>query len=314
MFESFLLVFKEMSGVLLLIAVGFALNRLNLIPKTAGQTLSRLVTLLFLPAIQMYVNLMECRVDSLAENAVLVAFGVATLFVSMGASVLLARRFAPQDDYARGIYRYAFTIPNTGAVGTPLVLGLFGMQGLFQYNLFLFTTVLMTYSWGVIQLRPKEDQQSLKQTLRGLLNPTFIALLLGIVLGVLGAKEWLPSVAIDTVEQLSNCYVPISLLMVGYTVADFPVARVLREKKAYLYSALRLLIIPCTFLVVMRLIHAPDIVCMMTVLTYACPCGMNVVVFPSSYGQDCSSGVSMVIVSSVLCLITAPIVYALACL
>ena len=50
----------------------------------------------------------------------------------------------------------------------------------------------------------------------------------------------------------------------------------------------------------------------MAALTYACPCGMNTVVFPAAYGEDCQSGASMLLISSLCAIFTAPLIYALA--
>ena len=38
---------------------------------------------------------------------------------------------------------------------------------------------------------------------------------------------------------------------------------------------------------------------------------MNVVVFPASYGQDCETGASIVMISSLGSIITVPLMYAL---
>ena len=82
--------------------------------------------------------------DSLAANSTVVLFGLGFCFVSMGIALLLARPFGAGDSAQTGIYRYAFTFPNTGAVATPLALAMSGTAGLFQLNLFLFFTGIFT--------------------------------------------------------------------------------------------------------------------------------------------------------------------------
>ena len=47
------------------------------------------------------------------------------------------------------------------------------------------------------------------------------------------------------------------------------------------------------------------------VLAIAGPSGMNVVVFPASYGQDCETGASIVMISSLGSILTVPVLYAL---
>ena len=311
MLQSFLAVFEQMFRILILLSVGYALNKLHLIPEGAARVMSRLVTLLFLPGILLHTNLVECRIDSLAQYSELVLYGGAMCLISIGIAYLFCGAFARGDNYLKGVYRYALSFPNTGAVGTPLVLAMFGTAGFFRYNLFLFISTVLTYSWGIMQLQPSHKREGGVKALRKILNPTFLGMVLGLVLGVLGAKEWLPPVIIDTVGSLGDCYVPISLLLTGYTIADYPFAQTLGSRRVYVYTAVRLLVIPCIFLAVLRLIHAPQEACIMAALTYACPCGMNTVVFPAAYGEDCKSGASMLLISSLCAVFTAPLIYAL---
>jgi predicted permease len=105
--------------------------------------------------------------------------------------------------------------------------------------------------------------------------------------------------------------VPVSLLLVGYNVAGFSLRYVFGDVRSYLYSGLRLVLIPGLFLAILRLLGMPDLICVMAVLYLACPSGMNAVVFPASYGMDCKAGIGMVLVSSILAIVTAPLMYAL---
>ena len=304
-------VFEQMFRIFLLIGIGYVLNRWHLLPHEACKICSRLVTLLFLPSLMLHTNILECHIGSLADNKALVLCGTILVLCSIALSYVLARFFSPNDRYVQGVYRYAISIPNTGAVGTPLILSLFGTYGLFQYNLFWFPAVVLTYSWGVMQLQPVENRKSFIPMLRGLFNPTLVGTLLGILLGVFGAKTWMPPVIVDAVGNLADCYVPISLIIVGFTAADYRFADVIGEKKAYIYSVLRLLVFPCVTLAVLYILEAPEIMCVIAVLVMACPSGMNTVIFPASYGQDTHAGVSMLVVSSLLAIVTVPLVYAL---
>lgn len=312
MLQSFLAVFEQMFRILILLSVGFTIRKLKLLPEGAERAMSRLITLLFLPAIMLHTFLVECHLDSLVEYSNLVLYGMCFCLLSIGLANAIAALFARGDNYLKGVFRYALSFPNTGAVGTPLVLAMFGTAGFFRYNLFLFVSTVLTYSWGIMQLQPSREKGGFVQILRKVFNPTFLGMLIGMVLGVLGAKQWLPPVVIDTVGSLGNCYVPVSLLLTGYTIGSYPFAQILGSRRVYVYTALRLLVIPCAFLLILRLIHAPLEACIMAALTYACPCGMNVVVFPASFDQDCRPGARMLLVSSVLAIFTAPLIYALA--
>ncbi len=314
MLTAFMTVFEQMFRILLLIGGGFLLRRLRLLPEGADKVMSRLVTCLFLPAIFFHTNLLECQLFTLGQNLPLVLCGAVITLGGIALALALAPLFARGNAYDKGVFRYAISFPNTGGVGTPLVLAMLGTRGLFQYNLFGFVTLMITYSWGIMQLRPNREGGGVAAALKRLVNPTLVGLVLGLVLGSLNGMNWIPPILVDTVGSLGDCYVPVSLLLVGYNVAGFPLGRVFRDGRAYVYSVLRLLVIPVALLVILRLLHAPQIMCVMAALFFGCPSGMNVVLFPVSYGQDCQVGVSMVLVSSLLAVVTMPVVYALTAL
>ena len=136
-------------------------------------------------------------------------------------------------------------------------------------------------------------------------------MLIGLVLGALGARNWMPSLLVNFVGDLGSCFVPVSLLLTGYTIADYPMGEMFNRPKSYLFALLRLLIYPLLVLVLAKLMGLSLIVATLAVLAFAGPSGMNVVVFPASYGQDCRTGASIVLLSSVSAVITVPILYAL---
>lgn len=310
MFETFTIALEQMLRVILLLALGYAFNKLKLVPRSTEHVLSRFVVLLFLPSLTLYSNMMECKVTSLAEYSQWVIYGAVFCFLAIGLSIVLGNRFGKGDAAIAGVYRYAFAIPNGGAVGTPVMLALYGTAGLFQYNLFNFVSTIMTYAWGVPQLLPHDaERPTFRSVFKQLFNLNFIAMLLGMALGLLGAPNWMPGFVVTAIDGLADCYVVVSLLMIGFSIADYPVREFLGEKKLYAYTLIRMLLIPGLFLSVLFAAKAPLMFCTMMAIHYASPCGMNVVVYPAAYGQDCKLGAGMVVVTSVVSILVLPLLY-----
>ena len=67
------------------------------------------------------------------------------------------------------------------------------------------------------------------------------------------------------------------------------------------------------FLVVLKVSGTSQMIFILTTLNFACPCGVNVVVYPAAFGQDTRPGAGVVLVSSMLAVFTIPLLYALAC-
>lgn len=311
MLTTFLSALEQMSRILLLLSIGFLFNKLHLLPKTTEGILSRFVTMLFLPCLNLYTNMMECHLTSLVSYGSLVLAGAALCLGSMALSYPLARLFGGRNPYMQGLFRYALTFPNTGAVATPLVLAFFGTAGLFKFNLFWFTGMIMTYTWGIAQMQPDLHKGSVWKNLLKCINPATMAMAAGMVLGLIGAKNWIPSIFTGTVKELGNCYVTIGLLLTGFSIADYPLRQILGSLRTYLYAAVRLIVLPVLVVGILILCKASSELCIMAALAFSGPCGMNAVIYPAAYGEDCKTGASMVLVSSVCSVATIPLIYAL---
>ena len=311
MLTAFLTTLAQMGRILLFLVVGFGLNRLHILPKGAGAGISRLDTMLLLPAMLIYSNMTEFHLADVGAYSRLVMLGGLLWVIVAAISFPIAKKMAGGRTLERGVYLYGLCFPNTSAIGTPLALALLGTAGLFQYNLFILTFVIATYTWGMGLFLDIERKNSHKRFLTNLLNPIFVSMVIGLSLGALNAPEWMPALLTDFLGDLGSCYVPVSLLLVGYTIADYSLVEVFHRTKGYIFSLLRLLVYPLLVLMLVKFLGQSKFVATLAVLAFAGPSGMNVVVFPASYGQDCKTGANIVLISCLGSLLTVPLLFAI---
>lgn len=152
MVDAFTVTFNQMLQILLLLVIGYILNKTCIISRAAEGVLSNFVRLLFVPSMVLYSNMMECKIASLAAYFSWCLYGLFFYTASLFLAYPLSKFFSPNDQYQQRVYRYALTFPNNAAVGIPLILSFFGVKGLFQYGLFTFGGTILTYSWGIAQL------------------------------------------------------------------------------------------------------------------------------------------------------------------
>ncbi len=311
MLTTFTTTLSQMISLMLLLLIGFLLRRGNLLPKGAETVMSKLVTTVFLPAICAMAFLTECTVENLRTYGTYPLYGLGMTAIVIAIGYGLSPLFSRNDRYNRGVYNYALAYPNTGGIGNPLILAMFGMEGFFLFSLFLLPTLLISYTWGLTLLTPSEKTKSLKQILRSLVNPIFVAMFLGGVLGLTGISKVLPSLVSGTLEKLGGCYTVVALILSGYTIGGHDLGHLLSDAQTYLYTALRLLAIPLLFIGIGKLLHLPELLMTILCLATACPANSNVVVYPVSFGQDTKPGASMLLVSTVLSVITIPLLFAI---
>lgn len=304
--QTFLTTLSQISYLFLLIGAGFAIMKLCKLPAVATNVLSKLVSTLFMPAL-ILTNFMEnFTVERISSAWPYALAGIIVVTLSI-AFALIVSRFSARDSYRRKIHSYCLAFSNFGFMGTAVVSTL--MPELFMSYLILCTPMwVVNYSWAIPALLiPSEKTKGF--SFKNLLNPLFIAMIIGIVIGM--TRLPIPSFLEVSIDSLSKCMSPSTMLLTGMCVAKIDIKRVLKIKSIYVLSALRLLIIPSIFLLVL-LVHKFDYgvsLCALSVLSM--PLGLNGVVIPESHGQDTSEASGMAIVSHLASALTIPLMFTL---
>lgn len=294
------------------VGIGALFNKRKIIPSSFETVVSKLITNLFLPMMVFSTFITNCTVKSLSENASLILCGSFGFIIMLVLGLFIVRQMRMKDMYQRGVMRYAYIFPNTGGFLTPLILASMGLSGYYRSSLFCFPWLVMTYLWGVFQLTPYKPAHSFGSLLKKLLNPAIVSTVFGAIAGILGAAQWIPSLVMDGIQQFGDCYVPMSMILLGYTFADFSVKDMVPDLQTWLFILLRMILLPLMLLLFFIRIRMPQEACFFIAAATACPCGMNTIVFPISYGKDVRRISKIVLCSSLASLVTIPSIYVIA--
>ncbi len=328
MITTFLATLNPMLMLFTCIAIGFLLGKLKILPENASTVLAKIETWVFCPALSFYTMSFFCTVDNIGGHITNVALSSFGVVIALIIAISLAKFFVKQNTYERNVYKYALAFGNSGYVGDPLAQALVGDVGLAYYKLFCLPISVVIYSWGINILVPKENRQG-KSPLKSLINAPMVALLVGIVVGLLGMGEFLMGPMENhnffgnTVNNLKACMGPVAMLIAGLTIAKYDFLPMLKNIKVYVASAFRLIIIPIVMITCIygakELINLSfglnidNFVLRLAFFAVGAPLGLNTVVFPEAFGGSPKTGASMAMVSHTLCVITIPLMYALLC-
>ena len=290
--------------------------------------MAKLETFVFLPALNFYSMARNANIQNIGEHGLnLILFSILVI-VCVVISYLLNGIFVKdKKSYERSVYLYALAFANISYVGDPLALALFGEVGFSFYKLACLPLIVVIYVWGTSILVPKKETDGKFASLKNALNAPTISLLLGLAVGLLGIGEFVLGKETNlnfigsTLNSLKGCMGPVAMIIAGCTIAKYNVKSMLTNKKVYLATALRLIIIPLILVPMMfglkELINGVfnlainNFIVHLTFIAVACPLGLNTVVFPEAFGGDAKTGASMATISHTLCVITIPLLYAL---
>ena len=301
---------SPMLVIFICLSIGFILKKANLLPENADKTLSKLETQVLCPALSISAFSKYCTVKSLSENYEIVLYGIGILLVAIAVALVLARLMQPSEKYKRNIYTYALTFANWGFMGNaivPMILG--GSEHLFYYQLFALPLSFATYLWGISILTPKEHRQG--NALKNLFNANMVGVFIGMIIGLTGLGTVIPTFVITTVDSLASCMGPLAMVLTGFVIGGYTFKDLLVDKKVYIATGLRLVVLPTIFILLLWLAGANAYILTLALFAYATPLGLNTVVFPAAYGGETKTGASMAMISHTLSIITIPLMYSL---
>ncbi len=302
---------EQVAILYIFLAIGYILAKLKKIDHTHVDLLSRLVVYIIVPCSCLRSFTLNFNLEYISEKYTLLIAAAGLMLVSGVMTHFLSKPFS-KTKYECSIYEYSLTMTSFASVGFPLIQGVFGEAGLTDAMVFSLPVMFYTYSYGysILTKRPL--------SLKKLANPILISMLIGMVIGLVKPYVPLPAdgtllrMPINVVSSVVNgaqaCLSPICMFIVGIVISEFKITSLLKDKRSYIVTALRLLIMPIAFGGILWLVGVRGVVLRNVLLYTSMPCGMNTIVFPRVIGERCDIGASLALLSNLFACVTIPLV------
>ena len=298
-----------MIKLFLILIVGYCCQKWRVLPEGSQAALTRLVLYVTTPCMILdsvfsSEGLPDAETILLIFLVSLACYAVAALLAA-GAVRLL--RIAPGK---RGVYAAMMIFSNCGFIGYPVVQTIFGDDAVFYTSVFNIPYNLLIFTLGVWLMqrdcaRSSGGDQKMKLKLSDLLSPCLVASALAIVLAL--TKWSAPGAICDTVGMIGNITTPVSLLVIGISIARQPLKNMLGSPRLYVLAVLRLMVIPAVIWAALRLFVADALLLGVAVVVFGMPVATMVPMLAGEHGADDTDAVRGVFLTTVLSMITIPL-------
>lgn len=291
----------------IIILPGYIVTRLGILHKQHTAGMSALITCVTYPCLVITAMQMEfsMRVLNNCKYVVLIFFGavVAALIVSKLITLLI--KLPPER---AGIFAFMMVFGNTGFIGLPVLNGLFGSEAVFygalcdsSYDIFMFTIGITLIRNGA-----SEEKLNLRETMKGLINPCLIGVLIGLTLYICGIT--LPEIIAVPVERMGNITSPLAMIVVGSHLASVRIRDLFSSGAAWLVCLVKLIVFPLIALGIVKLtIGTGSLLASVIVMQAAMPVAMLSVIFSERYKGDVAFASTGVMLTTLLCIVTIPL-------
>jgi predicted permease len=304
--ETTTLVFSAVLPIFLVIASGAIARRLNWLDVEADRSLMSVVVNLLYPAL-IFSFILGNDALRLPSNLVLPPLlGLTTVVGGFGLSMWVARKFKIGDQ--RDCRTFAFTsgIYNYGYFPVPIIALLFDRETagvLLVYNL---GVEIAMWVLGVGFILSRNDPKSIwKRVLSG----PVIAILIAVPMNYCKLDQHLPNFALETINLLGQCAIPLGLILIGATFADLSqgVRMTDRLKIPAAASVLRLAIYPAAFLFIALILPLSEQLKCVLAVQAAMPCAVFPIVLARHFDGSPEVALKVVLGTTLLSFITIPL-------
>lgn len=228
-------------------------------------------------------------------------------------SIPIVKILRPEKEIV-GLYRLMFIFSNVGFMGIPVISALYGpsviiyiifyMQG---YNFLLYTYgIILARSSAIMEGGEKKEPVHFKDNLKLMLNAGVVAGIIAIILFVFQIQ--VPKPVGTLISYLGQCVVPMSMILIGASMAQHNLKTIFNDIKLYWFLLIRLIIIPISVALLVRNIPMDTQILGVFILMFAMPVGSIVVLVAMEQGADATCCTKGSVVSTLLSIITIPIV------
>ena len=300
-----MVVFQTMLKLFLLLILGFVLFKCHIFDEYTNKKISALIVNVASP---MLIISSIAGVEGSNKSIVFLMIGAGILmyigFIILGKIINRIFPF-PKKDWP--VYECMVVFANTGFMGYPVLLDVFGQEAVFYASLIHMAFNFFVYTYAIMCLT-KGDDSEFKLNFKQLLTPGIILIFVGIFIYLFDIQ--LPSVLMDTINSVGSLTAPLSMMMIGSSLAVYPIKDSFTDWRSYVFAFVRLMIGPFVTMIMCRLLHIDAYYANITIITNAMPVGSMVSMLATQYNANVKIVTRNIVVSTLLSVITIPIVVA----
>lgn len=293
---------QKILSLAIIMVMGTLLVRFRILKSEDSKVLSTMSLYLIMPC--MILSAFQVEYTEEVKNGLLLVFFAAAVIMAflIGAGRLL-RKLLHLD----AVEQASFVYSNAGNLIIPLVTAMLGKEWVIYTSGLILVQIIMIFTHAVLLLSP-EKGIDLKKIL---FNPNILAITVGVVLFF--TKIRLPGLLGDTIDSVGGLIGPISMLVTGMLIGGMDLKKVFTYRRVWLICFLRLIAAPLCILLILRFSGIADLVpggrdiLLVTYLACTTPAANTITQLAQVNGNDAHYASAISVVTTLLCIVTIPV-------
>ena len=298
-------VFFQMLALLLMIGAGFFVAKKGMMDAHTNSQVSAMIVNVFNPML-----IISSAASSVGQVSLgimgrvgLIALAMFAFFIAAG---MLLSPFFDKTPQQRKIFQMMFVFSNLGFIGIPVVSSILGARYVVYVTEFLLIYTIVFYTYGIALMDGKFSVSSLKS----MVNPGTLSGVAALLIIILELQ--LPDFVKTAITYLGNVTSPMALVAVGFTLAHSDLKKIFCQPKLYVFSFIKLLALPLLMLPLLKLATDDPALVSVSMVMFGMPIGNMPLILGNQRGIDGTTCSAAIILTTILCVFTIPILLTVA--
>ena len=302
MFENILTVGNYVLILFILIAVGFVSAKTKILTRAAVKEMTDFVLYIVTPCV--IINSYQREFDTAMLGGLVIT--IVAAIISFAVNILLAHLLIRDKNKAREkTLRFGAVFSNCGYMSLPLQSALLGEEGVFYGATYIAIFQIVLWTYGVILMSGSAKNISLRKIL---INPGVIGTALGLMVFIFSIK--IPFTVSEPIKYLAALNTPVPMVIVGFHLASASLK--VRGISAWGAIVFRMIISPVLMLAGLYACGISGVVLTACTIATAAPFAAATTMFSEKFGADTSLSATTVSLTTLLSIITMPVIVGIA--
>ena len=288
-----------------IIALGYFLNKINILDEKTNESLSDIIIKVTSP---MLIISSVLRSNGEMDKGYIMKVLLSGIFL-YALLIVLAKILVKLTGISKEhgeIYENLIIFGNISFMGFPVISALYGVSAIFPFSIINMPINFLLYSYGAYTIEKGSGSKGEKFKCKNLINPGVISSILALVIFLLDMN--VPDIAKRVFSIVGDSTIPFSMMLIGSCLAIIPIKDIFSEYRTYILTFLKLIVLPILVYFISEIFIKDKTILGFLTVSVSLPSASMLVILSSKYKEKNKIAAQVVFITTVLSIVTVPII------
>ena len=291
--------------ILAALALGFFLRKRNVLDDHSTSVMSQLTLNAACPCM-IFTAIVSMDSTHKGDVGLLMLIGMFIYLFLAVVGIIAGKLLAGKN---KGMFYMVLSLilfGQVGFMGFPLAEAFYGSLGVSYMGILNIHFTVFMFTIG-IYLCSRSAGKAEKFQIKKMINPSTVGIVISVLLFMLEVK--VPDIILAPISFIGQLMSPLALIIVGSTLASYPIKKMFSNWRYYVIAALRLIIMPVAAFLVLHSLYGTGALSLISTISIGVPPAATVTMMAITYGGDYETASLASGLTTIISIVTIPLLW-----